>query len=273
MAPVLTTVTALVHLAQTPLVNWTIVTDERGVMLIDAGFPGSRDDVVTSLKALGFGAADVRAILLTHAHIDHLGTAIWFARAHDTPVYCDISEVGHAKREYLQQVSPVALLTQAWRPRWLAWSAEVAAKGGLVRDGIPTTAALSPEIAQTLPGQPVAIPTPGHTGGHCSYIVDGVLVAGDALVTGHPLLRRRGPQLLPSMFNHSDRDAASSLAVLADVGTDTLIPGHGDLWRGPIREAAGAALPARGNGAARDNGAPRDTGAARDNGAARGSGD
>ena len=237
MAPVLTAVTDHVHLAQTSLVNWTIVTDDTGVLLIDAGFPGSRDDVLTSLRELGFSPGDLRAILLTHAHIDHLGTAIWFAKTHGTPVYCDAGEVGHAKRDYLQQVSPTALLTQAWRPHWLTWSLEVARRGGLVRAGIPTTEALSADIAAGLPGRPAPIPTPGHTSGHCSYVVDGVLVTGDALITGHPLARRRGPQLLPSMFNHSDADCLRSLSALGAAGTDVLIPGHGDLWVGPIAEA------------------------------------
>ena len=237
MAPVLTAVTDHVHLARTPLVNWTIVTDDSGVLLIDAGFPGSRDDVLTSLRDLGLAPGDLRAILLTHAHIDHLGTAIWFAKTHGTPVYCHAGEVGHAKREYLQQVSPAALLTQAWRPHWLAWSLEVARRGGLVREGIPSTRALTADIAAGLPGRPEPIPTPGHTSGHCSYRVDGALVTGDALITGHPLSRRRGPQLLPSMFNHSDADCRRSLSALSATGAGTLIPGHGDLWVGPIAEA------------------------------------
>ncbi len=237
MAPVLTALTDHVHLAQTPLVNWTIVADDSGAMLIDAGFPGNRDDVLTSLRRLGFGPDDLGAILLTHAHIDHLGSAIWFAKTHSTPVYCHPAEVAHAQRDYLEQASPAALMTQAWRPTWLRWSAAVARKGGLVRAGIPAVRALTAEIAATLPGRPVALPTPGHTSGHCSYVVDGVLVSGDALVTGHPLSQRRGPQLLPSVFNHSDDGCARSLSVLAAAGTEILIPGHGDVWTGPIADA------------------------------------
>ena len=243
MAPVLTAVTATVHLVRTELVNWTIVADGSGVLLIDAGFPGSRDDVLTSLRSLGFTSADVGAILLTHAHIDHLGAAIWFAHTHGTPVYCHPAEVAHAHRDYLEQASPAALMAQAWRPQWLRWSAQVAAKGALQRAGIPAARPLTAEIAATLPGRPRALPTPGHTSGHCSYVVDGVLVAGDALVTGHPLAQRRGPQLLPSVFNHSDDDCARSLSVLATAGTEILIPGHGDLWTGPIADAARLAAP------------------------------
>ena len=62
-------------------------------------------------------------------------------------------------------------------------------------------------------------------------------MAGDALVTGHPLARREGPQLLPSMFNHDDDGCRSSLDALAATGADVLIPGHGALWRGPVSEA------------------------------------
>ena len=150
MAPVLTAVTDHVHLAQTPLVNWTLVADQNGVVLIDAGFPGSRDDVVTSLGMLGFAPPDLTAILLTHAHIDHLGSAIWFAAEHGTPVYCHADEVAHARREYLQQVSPVALLARAWRPTWLRWSLQVAQMGGLVRAGIPTARGLTDDVAAAL---------------------------------------------------------------------------------------------------------------------------
>ncbi|MCB0932307.1 MAG: MBL fold metallo-hydrolase [Mycobacterium sp.] len=244
MAPVLTAVTDQVYLSQTPLVNWTLVTDDTGVLLIDAGYPGSRTDVLRSLDELGFGPDEVRAIVLTHAHIDHLGSAIWFAKTLGTPVYCHADEVGHAKREYLQQVSPEVVLSHAWRPSWLKWSLEAVAKGGMVREGIPGTQALTPEVAATLPGQPKAIPTPGHTAGHCSYVIGRVLVAGDALITGHPLARRSGPQVLPEMFNHDEAQYLDSLGALAAADTDKLIPGHGDLWIGPVREAVRQAQPA-----------------------------
>lgn len=238
MAPVLTAVTERVHLAQTDLVNWTVVTDESGVLLIDAGYPGQRDEVLDSLRELGFGPADVRAILLTHAHVDHLGSAIWFAKTHGTPVYTHAAEVGHAQRRYLEQVSPVDVLTRAWQPRYLTWTLALARKGGLTHEGIPSALALDEDIAASLPGTPMAIPSPGHTGGHCSYLVDGVLVAGDALITGHPLSSRHGPQLLPTIFNHDQDGCLRSLAALGLLDTEVLVPGHGPLWRGSIRKAA-----------------------------------
>ena len=234
----LTQITDSVHFAHTALVNWTLVTDDNGLVLIDAGFPGQRDQVLGSVCQLGFDVDDIHAILLTHAHVDHFGTAIWFARTHGTPVFCHADEVGHAHREYLEQVSPVALAAKAWQPRYLTWSLDIARVGALTRDGIPTAHALTEDVAAALPGTPTPIPSPGHTGGHCSYVVDGVLVSGDALVTAHPVSTVRGPQLLPGLFNHDQDRCLRSLAALGMLDTDVLLPGHGPVWRGPVREAS-----------------------------------
>jgi glyoxylase-like metal-dependent hydrolase (beta-lactamase superfamily II) len=236
-------ITDSIHFAYTDLVNWTLVTDGDGVLLIDAGYPGDRDDVLGSLRQLGFDTDDLRAILLTHAHIDHFGSAIWFAKTHGTPVYCHAAEVGHSKREYLEQVSPADLAKHLWQPRYITWTVTITRKGALTRAGIPSTQPLTEDVAAGLPGKPMAIPTPGHTGGHCSFIVDGVLVAGDALVTGHPLAPRSGPQLLPRMFNHDQDACVRSLAALGLLDTEVLLPGHGPVWTGSIQDAAQQATP------------------------------
>src|SRR5689334_13997944 len=143
MAAALSAITERVHVAQTDLVNWTLVTDGSGVMLIDAGYPGQRADVVDSVRQLGFGIDDITAILLTHAHIDHFGSAIWFAKTHGTPVYCHVDEVGHSRREYLEQASPVDIAKHIWQPRYLKWSLAITRAGAMTRDGIPSTQALT----------------------------------------------------------------------------------------------------------------------------------
>jgi glyoxylase-like metal-dependent hydrolase (beta-lactamase superfamily II) len=65
-----------------------------------------------------------------------------------------------------------------------------------------------------------------------------VLISGDALVSGHPTARIRGPQLLPGMFHHERARALASLDVLEDLDADVLLPGHGPVHRGPLRQAA-----------------------------------
>jgi glyoxylase-like metal-dependent hydrolase (beta-lactamase superfamily II) len=205
----------------------------RQAIVIDPG-----DEVDDLLAFITREKLTPAAILLTHAHVDHFGSAIWFAKTHGTPVYCHAEEVGHSKREYLEQASPVDVAKRIWQPRYLAWTVAITRKGALTHEGIGSTAALTEDVAAGLPGTPMAIPTPGHTGGHCSFVVDGVLVSGDALVTGHPLLSREGPQLLPTLFNHDQDGCVRSLAALGLLDTEVLLPGHGPVWRGSIREAA-----------------------------------
>jgi hypothetical protein len=57
-------------------------------------------------------------------------------------------------------------------------------------------------------------------------------------VTGHPLASDTGPQLLPSLFNHDEDGCVRSLAALGLLDTEVLLPGHGQVWRGSIRDAA-----------------------------------
>jgi glyoxylase-like metal-dependent hydrolase (beta-lactamase superfamily II) len=91
-----------------------------------------------------------------------------------------------------------------------------------------------------LPGRPVPVHTPGHTQGHVVFHLPdaGVVVSGDALVSGHPTSRLEGPQLLPDMFHHERAQALASLDILEGLDAEVLLPGHGPVHRGPVREAA-----------------------------------
>src|SRR5262249_34146442 len=135
------------------------------------------------------------------------------------------------------------LATHFWQPKWLRWSLQITRQGALTRDGIPTTLALTEDVAAGLPRAPKALPTPGPTTRHRPDVGDGGRVRGGALVTGHPVAPRSGPQLLPSLFNHDQQGCLRSLAALAMLDTEVLLPGHGPLWRGSIREAANRATP------------------------------
>jgi glyoxylase-like metal-dependent hydrolase (beta-lactamase superfamily II) len=98
--------------------------------------------------------------------------------------------------------------------------------------------------ALDLPGRPVPVPTHGHTSGHTAYHLphSGVVITGDELVTGHATSRVRGPQVIGAMFNHANTDPAATLAPLAALDADLVLPGHGPVHRGPIAAAVASAL-------------------------------
>lgn len=224
--------------------NWVIVKDGDTAVLIDTGYPGDRARLYASLAAVGVAPEAVAAVLVTHAHNDHLGSAEHLRATHGTPVLLHEEEVPHARRDFLHQVSVGQVFTRAWRPGVVPWAVRALRAGGTAH--IPVTGPRAFPVAAgplDLPGAPVPVHSPGHTHGHCAYLLpdSGILVSGDALVTAHPTSRVRGPQLLPGMF-HTDRARAlDSLAVLEALDAEVVAPGHGPLYRGSAKAAAAAA--------------------------------
>ncbi|MEU0675904.1 MBL fold metallo-hydrolase [Streptomyces sp. NPDC006172] len=228
----------LVHGGET---NWVILTEGDAVTLVDTGYPADRERLLDSLAQVGSSPEAVVAVLVTHAHNDHLGSAEHLRTAYGTPVFLHPAEVPHARREFLQQVSVGTVLANAWRPGVLPWMVHVLRSGGTEQHPVaapePFPAASGP---LDLPGRPVPVHTPGHTDGHAVFHLPeaGVVVSGDALVSGHATARLKGPQLLPAMFHHQRERAVASLDVIEELAGDTLLPGHGPVHRGSVREAA-----------------------------------
>ncbi|MGN3955611.1 MBL fold metallo-hydrolase [Streptomyces sp. WAC8370] len=229
--------TYLVHGGNT---NWVVLTDGDAVTLVDTGYPGDRRALLDSLAAVGSSPEAVAAVLITHAHNDHLGSAEYLRATYGTPVLLHEAEVPHARRDYLQQVSVGTVLRNAWRPGVLPWMTHVLRTGGTEHHPVTAPAPFPADGALDLPGRPVPVHTPGHTDGHCVYHLPdaGVVISGDALVSGHAISRVEGPQLLPDLFHHDRPRAIASLDVIAGLDGDLLLPGHGPVHRGPVKDAA-----------------------------------
>ncbi|MFF8946152.1 MBL fold metallo-hydrolase [Streptomyces sp. NPDC014864] len=228
--------TYLVHGSNT---NWVILTDGDAATLIDTGYPGDRRQLLDSLTAVGSSPDAVQAVLITHAHNDHLGSAEYLRGTHGTPVHLHEAEVPHARREFLHQVSVGRVLSNGWRPGVLPWAVHSLRVGGTAHVPVAAPEAFPAAGPLDLPGRPVPVHTPGHTRGHVVFHLPdaGVVVSGDALVSGHPTSRIAGPQLLPDMFHHERARALASLDILEDLDGDVLLPGHGPVHRGPVRQA------------------------------------
>jgi len=94
-----------VFLVEGSRTNFVLVVDGAELTMIDSGYPKDRDLVDTAVTKIGRSLADVHALVLTHGHPDHTGSAERLRSDHDVPVHCHTpmksrSPVARSSRSY-----------------------------------------------------------------------------------------------------------------------------------------------------------------------------
>ena len=78
--------------------NAVLLDDGRELTLIDAGFPGKADVLWKALYRLGRKKSDLRHLILTHAHPDHIGSAADIVSATGAKTYMHAADAPIAAR-------------------------------------------------------------------------------------------------------------------------------------------------------------------------------
>jgi glyoxylase-like metal-dependent hydrolase (beta-lactamase superfamily II) len=232
--------------------NVYLVRSGPGWVLIDTSWP-HRGELIRAAAESVFGAgARPEAILLTHIHPDHAGSARELARLWDVPIHVHPAELPLASGRYLPQyANPL--------DRWLvvpllALMPRRVVEASVARSSLVGSArAFDP--AAGVPGLPgwQAVPTPGHTPGHVAFFrgKDRVLITGDAVLTVDlnsvpGLLAGRHQVAGPPYISTWNWPAAKkSIAALAGLTPDVLACGHGRPITGAQAAAGLASLSAR----------------------------
>jgi N-acyl homoserine lactone hydrolase len=193
-----------------PVLSWVIEHPE-GIIVVDSGachaaegpryFPrwhpfyrraikfamGSDRNLGGQLGDLGIAVSDVRTVVLTHLHWDHVGGLEHFPQA---AIVVSAREVEEASG-WLGRVR--GYVPAQW-PSWFR-------PNELIFDG-PAIGSFPASAPITRAGDVVALPTPGHTRGHMSVLVDSDQVrwvlAGDASYTEKLMLRGAIDAVSPS---------------------------------------------------------------------------
>ena len=205
-------------------VNWYVVEDGPALTLVDAGMPGHWDQLERAVDARGRSVADVAAVVLTHAHIDHVGFANRARRASRAGVHVHRADDGTARK--------FPPLYAYWRPTSWPFLVEGLRNRLLLTGAVQDPVAFGDGDVLDVPGRPAVIHVPGHTAGSCAlHLPDrGVLFTGDGLVTLDPYTARTGPRLVYDPVNEDTAQARRSLTRLADLDVPLLLPGHGEPW-------------------------------------------
>jgi glyoxylase-like metal-dependent hydrolase (beta-lactamase superfamily II) len=209
------------QLTRLGLVNCYLIHESDGLTLIDTGLPGSADDILAAARTLG---APIRRILLTHAHMDHVGSVDDLT-----------AKLGPSNVELAASARSLPLLQQPPNKSLEPGEPADKIKGGL--PGIktrPTRLVAEGELYGSLR----AIATPGHIPGHLSFLDerDGTLFAGDALIcVGGLSICGWTPWYFPSNpFTWSKPTALASARKLLEFSIERFASGHGKIQPGGI---------------------------------------
>jgi glyoxylase-like metal-dependent hydrolase (beta-lactamase superfamily II) len=229
-----------IHRLGNEIVNYYLVEADGGLTMVDAGLPGFRDQLVEFLGERGKTLANLDALVLTHAHGDHVGLGE-IVRDAGVRVYvhaadADMARTGKPhKRE--RSMLPYLRYGATWRLLLMA-----ARAGGARATKIAEVSTFADGARLDVPGRPRVIHTPGHSPGEVVFHFEGAgaLLAGDALCTWNPLTGRPGPQLMSGAFSLSSEQAMASLERIEPIDA-VLLPGHGDPWTGGVAAAVARA--------------------------------
>ncbi|MEU4238979.1 MBL fold metallo-hydrolase [Actinoplanes sp. NPDC026619] len=190
-------------------VNVHLVVTDDGVVLVDTGLPRRSKQIERGLLEIRKQIGDVRTVLLTHHHFDHIGNV------------ADLRQRSGAR--VIAHAADAPVISGAIRPEPKGMLPRLISR---VMTAEPTKIdqVITADESEPIPGF-TAVHTPGHTRGHVSYLLDradGVLFAGDT-ATGKDGAVISGPKRAADDPAEQDR----SVAKLATHNFEHAVFGHG----------------------------------------------
>jgi glyoxylase-like metal-dependent hydrolase (beta-lactamase superfamily II) len=204
------------------MVNSFLLIGERPVV-VDTGVPGSAPKVLAALAREGFAPSDVSLILITHRHVDHIGSAAAVKRATGAPV-----AVHALDADWLRQGDGGTRPVTGWGGRLLDLTGLPSQRAEPCDPDLVIDSDVS--LAPYGVGDGVVLHTPGHTPGSISVLFpDGDVLAGDLVIGGVSFLggiARLGHARKPP-FEDDPGVVRQSLTGLLDRGASKFFVGHG----------------------------------------------
>ena len=142
------------------------VATKEGCVLIDSGVAGSEAVIEKAILESGHAPDEIKAVFLTHAHPDHIGTANYFREKYRAKIYASEGE-----RAWIENID--LQFFQRPIPDFYKIAGQSTLVDQVVKDG--------DKISLSDDSYIEVIGTPGHSADEVSYRIKDVVFIGDAV--------------------------------------------------------------------------------------------
>jgi len=203
------------------MLNAFLICRNNRAILVDTGLPNSEAKIEKALNKNGLDWSNIKLIVLTHAHIDHAGSAVAVQALSSAPIVAHELEIPYCRGEP-PILRPTGIFGRAFK------------KTGAIEQPFsyftPQISMTTNQLALEEYGFPARLlHTPGHTPGSISVLLDGErVIAGDLVASGVLLggiVLRNRPKSPP--FEEEPDLVATSLDQLLALECRKFYLGHG----------------------------------------------
>jgi glyoxylase-like metal-dependent hydrolase (beta-lactamase superfamily II) len=188
--------------------------ERKEAVLIDTGLVGEMSCLAGTLKKIGLGWSDIKAILLTHGHLDHTGNLAELKEMTGAPIFAHPLEQLHIEGKFPYR-----------GPSRLCGMMEAVGRGLFKYRSAPIDQPLVPGEELPYWGGLKVIYLPGHTGGHCGFYSQRF----DLLFSGDLFASYWFSTHLPPFFLNSCADKfPGSLRKVTELSPRYVVPNHYD---------------------------------------------
>lgn len=154
------------------MVNSYVLVEGTDLTLVDAGLPAHYGRLTALLEGIGRSVRDVRAVLLTYAHLDHVGLAERLRQETGATVWlheCDVPAPADPLRPPADAKPEARLGRYLRHPNRAAGANAPGRVGGVPHTAITSTSHLEDDMILDVPGRPPVVAVPGHTPGSVGF--------------------------------------------------------------------------------------------------------